>query len=303
MTFTVSPADSGKRIDKLLSDLSGITRARIQRLIDEGLVLHDGKPAKANQKSRENAFISVTQSATEPSNSLEPEDIAVEIIYRDSHIVVVDKPAGLVVYPAAGHPSGTLMNALLFKLGRLASVGGPLRPGVVHRLDKDTSGLLVVALTDEAYYALVKSFADREVEKTYYALVYGSMKGERGEISLAIGRSQSDRKKMSTQSRRPKGAETSWEVVESYKGATLLRVKIKTGRTHQIRVHLSALGHSILGDEVYGRKTRLGDMKFHRQMLHAGRLAFNHPITGERMTFESQPPEDMRKAIEAVKIS
>ncbi len=193
------------------------------------------------------------------------------------------------------------MNALAYHCPRLASVGGPLRPGVVHRLDKDTSGVMVVALDDAAYYHLVEQFRERTINRRYSALVYNPVKGETGEIVLDIGRSTADRKKMSTRVQSGKEAVTRWRVLERFQDATLIEAKLGTGRTHQIRVHFSAIGHPVLGDEVYGRKTLLerGRKKiaFHRQMLHAEILGFTHPITGEYLEFMSPLPDDMEKAV------
>ncbi|NTU42853.1 MAG: RluA family pseudouridine synthase, partial [Nitrospirales bacterium] len=223
------------------------------------------------------------------------------ILYKDDYLVVVDKPAGLVVYPAAGHSEGTLMNALLHHCGKRATIGGPLRPGVVHRLDRDTSGVMVVALADEAYYDLIDQFRLRSITRKYIALVNGNMKGDAGEIALQIGRSTSDRKKMTTKTRSGKQALTNWKVIERLGPATLLEAKLGTGRTHQIRVHLSAIGHSVLGDRSYGRKIALDlgrrKLSFPRQMLHAETLGFIHPITKEYIEFSTPVPQDMEKCI------
>jgi 23S rRNA pseudouridine1911/1915/1917 synthase len=211
----------------------------------------------------------------------------------------------MVVYPAAGHSSGTLMNAVAWHSRKLASVGGPLRPGVVHRLDKDTSGIMVVALEDTAYYSLVEQFRKRTIRRRYEALVYGDLKDACGEISLKIGRSESDRKKMSTRVRRGKEAVTSWRVRERYGFATLVEAMLGTGRTHQIRVHFASLGHPVLGDSTYGRKmsldTKAGKIVFPRQMLHAELLGFIHPVSGQYMEFSAGPPDDMEKAIQTLR--
>ena len=197
------------------------------------------------------------------------------------------------------------MNAVAYHSGKLASVGGPLRPGVVHRLDKDTSGIMVVALDDDAYYGLVEQFRRRTIDRRYKALVYGNLQKDRGEISLRIGRSESDRKKMSTRIKKGKEAITSWNVVERFRGATLIEAKLGTGRTHQIRVHFASIGHPVLGDLTYGRKTQLeADRRkivFPRQMLHAELLGFTHPVNGHYMKFRSGLPEDMRQIIEALR--
>jgi 23S rRNA pseudouridine1911/1915/1917 synthase len=225
----------------------------------------------------------------------------ITILYSDEHLVVVDKPAGLVVYPSAGHEQGTLMNAVLYHCGKTASIGGPLRPGVVHRLDKDTSGVMVVALSDEAYYGLIEQFRERRINRKYRVLVYGEIKADSGTIDLEIGRSSSDRKKMSTRTRRGKEALTRWRVLKRYGAATLIEARLGTGRTHQIRVHFSALGHPVLGDRVYGKKSSLDVRRrkivFHRQMLHAETLGFTHPVRGEQLEFSSPPPSDMEECI------
>ncbi|MDP2167786.1 MAG: RluA family pseudouridine synthase [Thermodesulfovibrionales bacterium] len=289
--------DSARRIDALVAGKTGISRSQVQRLIEEGLVTVAGKRVKPDIKVRAGDLISITIPERAPSGALIPEDIPIGIIYRDEFLVVVDKPPGMVVYPAAGHAGGTLMNALAFQTGRLNAVGGPLRPGVVHRLDKDTSGVMVVALKDNAYWGLIEQFRQRTVNKRYTAIVFGRLKGQRGEIRAGIGRSGADRKKMSVKARRAKEAHTEWVAVEGLNDATLVNIKLKTGRTHQIRVHFASIGHPVLGDRVYGKKTTLGGVSFPRQMLHAGLLGFVHPVKGEYMEFKSPLPEDMEKAI------
>lgn len=310
-TFSASPQDSPKRIDKLVAEKTGITRSQVQRLIGTGIVLVNGNPVKPNYRVRENDKITVTILEKEPLSPLLPEDIPVDILYKDEHLTVVNKPPGMVVYPAAGHARGTLMNALCFHLKKLTAIGGPLRPGVVHRLDKDTSGLMVIALTDNAYYSLARQFRQRTINRRYLALIYGSPKHDRGEISLRVGRSGTDRKKMSTKTKRGKEARTLWEVADRFKGATLIKARLATGRTHQIRVHFSSIGHPVLGDRTYGKKTSIeggygpprkgpGAVKkisFPRQMLHAELLGFIHPVTGNHMEFKISLPEDMEEAI------
>jgi len=214
---------------------------------------------------------------------------------------LVSKPAGMVVYPCIGHKEGTLLNALAYHFKKLATIGAPLRPGVVHRLDKDTSGVIVIAIDDRAYYGLVEMFKKRQVKKEYLAIVYGELKGS-GTITLPIGRAENNRKKMSTNAKRAKEAITKWQVLENFKNYTLVKVKIITGRTHQIRVHFSAIGHPLLGDRTYGRKTHIEKenkkISVPRQMLHAWRIEFKHPVTGEDMKFESALPQDMRNIME-----
>jgi 23S rRNA pseudouridine1911/1915/1917 synthase len=211
----------------------------------------------------------------------------------------------MVVYPAAGHGSGTLMNAVAYHSSKLAAVGGPLRPGVVHRLDKDTSGVIVIALDDRAYYDLVEQFRERKITRRYKALVDGHLREDRGEISLKIGRSESDRKKMSTRVKKGKEAFTTWNVIERFGVATLIEARLGTGRTHQIRVHFASIGHPVLGDQTYGRKIQveLGRKKivFPRQMLHAELLGFTHPMTGQYLKFSSDLPRDMKEIITALR--
>lgn len=297
--FVISPEQAGTRIDVRVAALSGLTRSQVRRSLERGLLRVNGKTVKQNYRSRTGDIISLSFSAEE--QVLAPEDLPVEIIYADSALIVVNKPPAMVVYPAAGHTSGTLMNAISFHAETLASVGGPLRPGVVHRLDKDTSGVMVVALDDNAYYDLVEQFRDRTISRRYVAIVCGTMKEDSGEIALSIGRSSSDRKKMSTRSHRGKEAVTRWKVRERFGNATLVEATLGTGRTHQIRVHFASHGHPVLGDRTYGKKTvlEIGRRKiiFRRQMLHAESLGFRHPLTGEQMEFSRGMPEDMEENI------
>ncbi|MBI4822778.1 MAG: RluA family pseudouridine synthase [Nitrospirae bacterium] len=297
MLIRVSEEDSGKRIDKLVSEKTGISRSQVHLLIDKGMVTLDGKTLKPDYRAKANAILQITI-PEKPPPTLIPENIPVNIFYRDEFLAVVDKPQGMVVYPAVGHEKGTLMNALAFHIGSLEAVGGPLRPGVVHRLDKDTSGVMVVALRDDAYYGLIEQFKNKTINKQYIALVYGKLKEPRGRISSGIGRSPSDRKKMSTKAKSLKKAQTEWAVIERFRSATLLNIKLLTGRTHQIRVHFASIGNPVLGDKTYGKKTVLNGVRFSRQMLHSGLLGFVHPIIGQYMEFKSPLPEDMKKAIE-----
>ncbi|HEB02074.1 MAG TPA: RluA family pseudouridine synthase [Nitrospirae bacterium] len=291
------------RADLFISARCGITRSQAGKLIKEGAVSVDGRTVKASSSLHEGQEVAVNMPETSPVG-LEPEDIGLDVLHSDEHLVVVNKPPGLVVYPAAGHSSGTMMNALKARFGTLASIGGPLRPGVVHRLDKDTSGAIVVALTDKAYYILVEQFKERSTQRSYITLVNGRMREGQGEIDTPIGRSPHDRKKMSTKSPGGKEALTHWKTLKEFSGASLLEVRLSTGRTHQIRVHMISIGHSVLGDRAYGRKTRVEYkskvVKFPRQMLHAATLGFNHPETGQRMDFEAPMPEDMLNAIKSL---
>jgi len=301
--FRIDDENAGKRIDILSSELSGLSRSQIHHLIERDLLTVNTQRTKPNYRAKSGDMISIRLPVAE--QKLIREDLPVEILFMDDFLIVVNKPAGLVVYPAAGHSSGTLMNAVAYHSNKLASVGGPLRPGVVHRLDKDTSGVMVVALDDAAYYGLVEQFRKRTIDRRYKALVYGDLKEDRGQIALRIGRSESDRKKMSTRVKRGKEAVTAWNVIERFGVATLIEAKLGTGRTHQIRVHFASIGHPVLGDLIYGRKTQVetGRKKIvlPRQMLHAELLGFTHPVNGRYMKFRSDLPEDMRQIIEALR--
>ncbi len=302
--INVLQPDVSKRLDIFVSEKAGITRSQVQKLIKERHILVNNRAENPNYKVKANDAITIHR-PEEESGILIPEQIPVKILYIDEHLVVVDKPAGMVVYPAAGHDKGTLLNALAYRCKKLASIGGPLRPGVVHRLDKDTSGIMVVALDDKTYYGLTEQFKGRNINRKYIALVYGNIKEDSGKIAMEIGRSASDRKKMSTKTRRGKEAVTKWKVINRFGAATLIEAKLGTGRTHQIRVHFAAVGHPVLGDSTYGKKVDIeiktdGNKKkivFPRQMLHAEILGFNHPITKEYIEFSSPLPEDMEECI------
>lgn len=305
MLITVPPDESPERLDKYLTQITDITRSHIQALVERSLVLVNGAALnKPGYTVRPGDEITILDEEPSP-DKLVPEDIPLEIYFMDNDLAVVNKPAGMVVYPAPGHARGTLMNSLAHIAPHLATIGGPIRPGVVHRLDKETSGVMVVALTDEAYYSLTEQFRVKETRRKYAALVYGKPAMDKGEISKPIGRATSDRKRMSTHTRRGKEAQTTWKVLERYTGATLIEAILGTGRTHQIRVHMAFMGHPVLGDESYGRKAFIvqGDKKiyFPRQMLHARSLGFRHPRTGEHMEFSSPLPEDMQEAIRSLR--
>ncbi|MEE8328793.1 MAG: RluA family pseudouridine synthase [Thermodesulfovibrionia bacterium] len=298
--YKVVSGNRTERLDVFVSTKSGLSRSYVQRLIKEGLIFVNSLPEKAGYKIRNNDLIELTV-PDEPEVTIVPEDIPLDIIWEDSHIAVINKPHGMVIYPAAGHKSGTLLNALISKFGRLSAIGGPLRPGIVHRLDKDTSGLIVVAKDDAGYLSLSKQFKEREVQKIYLALLYGNPKNDSGEINSAIGFSMTDRKRMSIKTKKGKEAITLFEVVKRYKSAALVKVRIITGRTHQIRVHFAASGYPVLGDKTYGRKTviKYGQktMHFNRQMLHACSLKFRYPADNRLLELTAPLPEDMEKAI------
>ena len=302
--FIVDPSAKAGRLDAFVSLKTALTRSFIQKLIREGSVTVNSRREKPGYRMKEGDHVEIMV-PDQPETRLDPEDIPLEILWEDDHIIVVNKPPHMVVYPAVGNRSGTLMNALVSRCGKLSSIGAPLRPGVVHRLDKDTSGVMVIAKDDAAHHELVRQFREREVEKYYLALLYGGMKEDRGEIKASIGRSVSDRKKMSVNTRGGKEAVTRFEVIERFSFAALVRIRILTGRTHQIRVHFASIGKPVLGDRTYGKKTSLAvgrrTVVFSRQMLHAYILKFKHPSTGEIMQFTAPMPEDMEMAIAALK--
>lgn len=282
------------------------SRSQIQRLIKEGQVTIGGHVAKANLGMKHGQDVDVT--LPEPIDSaLKAEPIDLRIVYQDSDLIVVDKPAGMVVHPAAGHSSGTLVNALLHHVTDLSGVGGEKRPGIVHRLDRGTSGIMVVAKNDLAHEELARQFHDREIEKDYLALVWGVVQPGR-RIDLPIGRDPVERKKMSARARRSREAVTRIVRAEHINPAiTLAQIAIHTGRTHQIRVHLSAIGHPVVGDSLYGGVHRRvpGDIKavlrLERPFLHAGRLVFKHPSDGRRMEFISALPDDLQRVLDELR--
>ncbi len=284
----ITITSDGRRLDIQLSEAAGISRSRAAALMAEGCCQAAGKEClKAGEKPP--AGTSVTLRIPPPREATpQPEDVPLEILYEDDDLAVVVKPAGMVVHPAAGHWEGTLVNALLGRLDSLGGIGGELRPGIVHRLDKDTSGLMLVAKNDAAQEALSRMLAERRVEKHYLALVEGTMKETEGRIEAPIGRSKGDRKKMAVT---PEGrdAVTEWRVMEQRTGATLLDVHILTGRTHQIRVHMRHIGHPVCGDPIYGLPR---GKKVPRLMLHAFSLRFCHPRTGEELYFEAPAPPE-----------
>ncbi|MGV8057225.1 MAG: RluA family pseudouridine synthase [Smithellaceae bacterium] len=303
ISFTVNENESGQRLDMILTQREqSLSRSQIKRVIEEGDVLVNNLPPKPSQRLKEGDVIRLNLKPAQEAIAI-PQEIPLNIVYEDEAIVVVNKQAGMVVHPAPGNYDHTLVNALLFHCHDLSGIGGVLRPGIVHRLDKGTSGLIVAAKSDAAHRNLSAQFKNHEVEKTYRALVWGNMKDNQGEIILPVGRHSGDRKKMSTKSKRGRDAITLWKVRERYGTATLLDVEIKTGRTHQIRVHLSDRGYPVVGDAVYGNTSKIRAISdtalkaqlkaLDRQALHAARLSFVHPSSNERVVFTAEMPEDM----------
>lgn len=312
-TIIVEEADSGRRLDTIVaSRLPGCSRSLAAALIAAQDILVDQQSKKPGYRIKSGDRIEGRIPAPEPID-FKPEPIPLNILYQDRHIIVIDKQAGIVIHPAPGHSSGTLVNALLFHCPDLGAIGGDIRPGIVHRLDKDTTGAMVVAKNADAQQSLSRQFKAREVQKKYLALVYGDVQPETGEIKLPIGRHPVDRKRMSTTTRKGRAAETAWNVRERLDGVTLLELSLKTGRTHQIRVHCAAIGHPVVGDPVY-RPRKLSSLlkntfsdrpssvtgalkSADRQLLHAWQLGLTHPHSGKQMTFEAPLPADMQDLI------
>jgi 23S rRNA pseudouridine1911/1915/1917 synthase len=297
----------GQRLDKALADASGLSRERVKGLIGEGAVSVAGEMvAQPSGKAPDGAEFAIEVPPAAEA-AARPQAIPLKVVFEDAHLIVVDKPAGLVVHPAAGNPDGTLVNALLHHCaGQLSGIGGVARPGIVHRIDKDTSGLLVVAKSDAAHEGLAKQFADHSIERVYLALANGHPSPREGTISGKIGRSDANRKKMAVlakDSSRGKRAVTHYKVRRTMADCALVECRLETGRTHQVRVHLASIGHALLGDPVYGRanprlRTILKTLDFRRQALHAAVLGFIHPVTGDRLRFESDLPQDMEELID-----
>jgi 23S rRNA pseudouridine1911/1915/1917 synthase len=308
LSLLVSKKDQGRRLDQFLSETHlNLSRSQAKNLIEKHLILLNQKTTKPSAHVKTGDIVSGTLPQPE-TLSLKPEAIPINILYEDPSIIVIDKPPGMVVHPAYGNPSGTLVNALLYHCKDLAGINGVLRPGIVHRLDKDTSGVMVVAKDDEAFHHLTRQFKNRSVEKVYWGIVYGKFVQDEGLIDSAIGRHPSERKRMSIRTKRGRAAITRWKKVEEFDSCTLLEIFPQTGRTHQIRVHLSSTGHPLLGDPLYGRKGRPGAIhdpilkecvkRMNRQALHAQRLEITHPRTGERVRFVSPIPQDMKEVLE-----
>ena len=303
--IVVDDEQDGVRLDAFLAAvLPGQSRSQLQRLIKDGCVAGPPSSVRPSTVVRRGQEYSVDIPAPAPAQP-EPEPLPLRIVFEDPDIVVLDKPAGMVVHPAAGHSKGTLVNALLHHVKDLSGVGGELRPGIVHRLDRGTSGLMVVAKHDRAHHELSRQFQDREVDKEYAALVWGVVHAGR-RIDAPIGRDEKERQKMSTRARRARSAVTRVTWARHFKGVSLLKVAIATGRTHQIRVHLSAIGHPIVGDATYGGVRRRVPhdlrpvLRLERPFLHAMRLSFTHPSDGRRVDFDSPLPPDLESVVDEI---
>ena len=300
----IGEAQHGLRLDKALAELlPDLSRERLKSLIVEGEVTADGRTLNPSMKVAAGQLFAVNIPAPAEAEAI-AQDIPLNIVHEDADLIVVDKPAGLVVHPAAGNLDGTLVNALLHHCrGELSGIGGVARPGIVHRIDKDTSGLLVVAKSDRAHEGLAQQFKAHSIDRLYAAIVYGLPRPTAGTVDTWIGRSDADRKKMAVHREgRGKHAVTHYRTIERLAGAALVECKLETGRTHQVRVHMAHLGHPLIGDPVYSRdrkgfKTILETLRFKRQALHAKRLGFIHPLTGQKLSFDSALPTDMQELL------
>ena len=289
--MTLYADTAGERLDAFLArSLDGLSRSAVQRLTEEGCVTRNGRPCKKNDRLEVGDELTVTLPETKPVE-IAAKEIPLEIVYEDEDVAVINKPKGLVVHPAPGHTDDTLVNGLLYAMGdRLSGINGEMRPGIVHRIDKDTSGLLAIAKNDLAHAVLASQLKDHTMARTYEAVVCGNMKEDSGTVDAPIGRHPTDRKKMCVTSRNSKSAVTHWEVVERFPGYTHIRCRLETGRTHQIRVHMAYIGHPILGDTVYGAKKPVPGLQ--GQCLHAVGLRFRHPRTGELVELSCGLPEE-----------
>jgi 23S rRNA pseudouridine1911/1915/1917 synthase len=299
LKFSIAPEHAGERLDRfIVSQLPELSRSRIQLLMDEGRVLVDGTPRKASHRisKGESVFVEIPPPSAAAVNE---EPIPLEILYEDEDVAVINKPAGMVVHPGAGAETGTLVSALLYRFGqKLSSVGGPLRPGIVHRLDKGTSGAILIARTEAAHKKLMEDFKDRRIDKTYVALLHGRIKGDRGSIELPVARDLRRRSRMTARRREGREARTDWRIRARLNGFSLIEADLHTGRTHQIRVHFSALGCPVVGDTLYGapkqeRVRSIALPPFGRNFLHAARLSFDHPRSGERIEVRAPLPREL----------
>ena len=286
----LTPEAGGERLDAFLArSVEGLTRSAAQRLLEEGAVTSGGRPLKKSEKTASGQVIEVVLPEPEPVDVL-PQNIPLDVVYEDSDVIVVNKPVGMVVHPAPGHPDGTLVNALLYHCGNtLSGINGELRPGIVHRIDRDTSGLIIAAKNDKAHLALAEQLQDHSLARVYEAVAVGSFREDSGTVDAPIGRHPVDRKKMAIEPRNGRPAVTHWRVLARYPGHTHVECRLETGRTHQIRVHLASIGHPLLGDTVYGSKKPYPGLA--GQCLHARKLIFRHPRTGERVELECPLPD------------
>lgn len=299
-TFAAEKEDVGTRIDVFLAEnMEDLSRSGVQKLIDEGMITLNGGKTKANYKLREKDIIDVTVPEVKEVEIL-PEDIPLDILYEDSDVIVVNKPQGMVVHPAPGHTSGTLVNALMFHCGDdLSGINGEKRPGIVHRIDKDTSGVLMIAKNDMAHQSLAAQLAEHSITRKYNAVVYNGFNEDEGTVNEPIGRNPQDRKKMAVTQKHSRHAVTHYRVIERMEKFTLIEAQLETGRTHQIRVHMTYIGHPLLGDPVYGPKKQ--PISLEGQALHARVLGFIHPRTGEYMEFEAPLPPYFEALLERLR--
>lgn len=299
LEMTVGAQEAGMRIDAYLNANTEFSRSRAAALIQEGLVTANGKTVSKSSYKVEAGMLVVIAVPETKETEIVPQDIPLDILYQDADIVIVNKPCGLVVHPAAGNEDGTLVNALMYHVKDLSGIGGEMRPGIVHRLDKDTSGLILIAKNDRAHAVMSDQFKERSMEKHYRAVAYGHFKEESGLIDAPIARHPVDRKKMAiVQGGKP--SQTEWRVIERLNGATYLDVHLLTGRTHQIRVHMQSKGHPLMGDAIYAPNIK-HPVRIPRLMLHAYSLAFTHPTTGERMTICAPLPQAFENTIEKLR--
>ena len=302
MDFIVEDVDAGKRLDSFLAEknTANYTRSFIGKMIEENLVLYNGKPSKASTKIKTGDRIELFEKEPEPL-AVKGEEIPLEIVYEDDDLMVINKPRGMVVHPAPGHTSGTLVNAVLSHAGEsLSSINGVLRPGIVHRIDKDTSGLILVCKNDFSHKALAKQLEEHSITRRYHAICSGRLKEEQGTVSAPIGRDEKNRKQQAINYKHGKEAITHYRLLENLQNASLLECRLETGRTHQIRVHMKSIGHPLLGDPLYGPKKNLYAIK--GQALHAMVLGFVHPRSEEYMEFSADYPEDFQKLLNKLRI-
>ena len=296
MEVRIEASVASQRLDKAVAELTDLSRSLANEQIKDGLILVNGQAKKAKYAVKEGDVISYELPESEVVEYV-AEDIPLEIVYQDEDVAVVNKPQGMVVHPSAGHTSGTLVNALMYHINDLSGINGVLRPGIVHRIDKDTSGLLMIAKNDQAHVALADELKDKKSLRKYWAIVHGNLPNDRGVIEAPIGRSEKDRKKQAVTAK-GKPALTRFQVLERFGDYTLVELQLETGRTHQIRVHMAYIGHPVAGDEVYGpRKT----LKGHGQFLHARTLGFTHPRTGEVLEFTAEAPVIFQETLEKLR--